>query len=157
MEQYFLGMVPNSLRCSTRQNSVAFSFFSFFNDILDKQSKTSRGCFLKSVCYNSIMFADDLGLLTISFRYIQFWDEMCQTELTIIGMEFNAKKSSCIRLGIRHNLDVHLIILNAEPLPWKKNCHLGLVITTRRKFSVNFQNSRKNSSELLTESLVRCA
>jgi len=55
-----------------------------------------RGCFLKSVRYNSIMYADDLILLAISLRDLQFLVYMCQTEFTIIGMEFNAKKSACI-------------------------------------------------------------
>jgi len=66
------------------------------------------------------MYADDLILLAISLRDLQFLVDMCQTEFTIIGMEFNAKKSACIRVGIRHNSEVHPIILNAEPLPWKK-------------------------------------
>jgi len=39
-------------------------------------------------------------------------------------------------------LDVHPIILSAEPLPWKKEIfYLGLVITTGRKFADNFQDS----------------
>jgi len=36
------------------------------------------------------MYADDLILLAISLRDLQFLVDMCQTEFTIIGMEFNA-------------------------------------------------------------------
>jgi len=54
------------------------------------------------------------------FEIYNFLVEMCQTEFTIIGIEFNATKSACIRVRIRHNSDVHLIIPNAEPLPGKK-------------------------------------
>jgi len=71
----------------------------FVNDILEKLSKTNRGCFLKSVCYNSTMYADDLILLAISLQDLQFlvdWP-MCQTYFTLVGMEFSAKKYACIR------------------------------------------------------------
>jgi len=66
------------------------------------------------------MFADDLILLAILLRDLQLLVDICQTEFTIIGMEFNAKKSACIRIGICHFLKVHPVILNAEPLPWNK-------------------------------------
>jgi len=64
--------------------------------VLDKLSKTCRGCILKSVCYNSITYTYDLSLLAIFLRDLQFLVDLCQNEFTLIGMEFNAKKYACI-------------------------------------------------------------
>jgi len=86
-------------------------FSVFVNDILIKLSKVRRGCFIKSVCCNSIMYADDLILLAFSLCDLQDLVNLCKIEFDLIDMDFNVLKSAYIRVGTRNESVVHPINL----------------------------------------------
>ena len=84
----------------------------FVDDILVTLSKSKRGCHIRSLCVNSLMYADDLILLSVSVYDIQELVNLCVKEFRNIGMEINIKKSACIRIGKRHNIIPSAIIID---------------------------------------------
>ena len=81
------------------------SFFAVFVDgVLQKLSTSKRGCIIKGVCMNSIMYSDDLVLLSISVNDLKLLIDICVKEFNDIGMEINIKKSGCLRVGVESTL-----------------------------------------------------
>jgi len=62
------------------------------DDILLKLSESKRGCYLGWICFNSVMYADDLMLIDISIRDLQLLVDICVKEFKLIGLEINLKK-----------------------------------------------------------------
>lgn len=121
-----------------------FLFAIFVDDVLNKLAKSNLGCFLKTVCVNSIMYADDLVLLSISLRDMQAMVDMCLYEFNAIGMAINAKKSACLRIGNRHQIDVCPIVINCQPLLWKQEIgYLGILILSGKRFKINLQRLKQ--------------
>ena len=90
------------------------------------------------------MYADDLILLSISLSDLQYLVNICVTEFRKIGMHINTTKSACIRVGLLHNIDVHPILIDSDPLSWKQEIrYLGITVASGRKFTVNLQNTKQ--------------
>jgi hypothetical protein len=117
------------------------SLFSIYvDDILVKLEKSKMGCFIKNVCTNSYMYADDLLLLSISLKDMQSLVDLCESEFNKIGMAINNKKTSCLRIGKRHNVIVQPILVDGLVIPWKQELkYLGVTITSARHFKTNNQ------------------
>jgi hypothetical protein len=65
-------------------------------------------------------------------------------EIEIIGMEFNIKKSGCLRIGVRHEKKVEAICMYNKTLPWVQELKfLGIVILSAKKFKFNFQTCKQ--------------
>ena len=63
----------------------------------------------------------------------------------MIGLEINLTKTSCIRIGPRHDCDAVPITIEQKPLKWVKEIkYLGLRLVSAKKFTVNLQESRQN-------------
>jgi len=52
-------------------------FTVFVDDILNILEKSKLGCYIKNVCINSLMYADDLVLLSISLHHMQKLVDIC--------------------------------------------------------------------------------
>ena len=81
-------------------------FAVFVNSIFVKFKKSKLGCFVKQVCCNSFMYADDLILLSISLTEMQRLIDICVADCKVIGMEINSRKSACMRIGSRRDIRV---------------------------------------------------
>ena len=93
---------------------------------------------------NSFMYADDLILLSISLNDLQCMIDLCVVEFEAIGMNINAQKSSCIRIGPRHLADVNMLNINNQPLCWKQELlYLGIVIQGGKCFHINLQKLKQ--------------
>jgi len=90
------------------------------------------------------MYADDLILMSISICDLQHMVNVCVKSFESIGMEINANKSACIRIGSRHRAIVTGIKSNGISIPWKQEIeYLGVLITSSPNFSVNLQKSKQ--------------
>ena len=72
------------------------------DDVLKKLEKAKISCYFNLQCVNSIMYADDLILLSASVSDLQNLVDLCVIEFDQIGLEINVGKSSRVRIGQRH-------------------------------------------------------
>ena len=72
-------------------------FSVYINSLLIKLDK--YGCFINGICYGSIMYADDLVLLSNSLREMQIMLDICCSELDKMGLFLNEGKSYLMRFG----------------------------------------------------------
>ena len=89
---------------------------------------------------NSIMYADDLILISISLKHMQSMVDLCFSEFEFIGMNINVKKSGCLRIGPRHRNEVSSICINTQPLKWLRELkYLGIHLLSATRFTFNLQ------------------
>jgi len=106
--------------------------FSIFDDsVMNKLSNCKLGCYLRSVCVNYLMYAEDLILLDfiLSLVDMQNMINICVEEFDNISMTVNSLKSSGVRICPRHGADVQMLIINNETLTWKQELsYLGFTL-----------------------------
>ena len=89
------------------------------------------------------MYADDLMLLSISIRDLQFLVSMCFASFKELGMEININKSACLRIGLRHNAEVNDLSIDNNSLKWCQDfIYLGITIVSAKSFKINLQNMK---------------
>ena len=92
------------------------------------------------MCFNSLLFADDLVLISQSISHIQALINICCTELNECDLVINCNKTSCIRIGPRHNETGAKLYLDDTQLSWKKEMrYLGVFIFSSRYCSISLQ------------------
>jgi len=110
------------------------------NDVLRKLEASKLGCYIKQLCCNSIMYADDLILISISICDMQSLVKLCVEEFNNIGLDINISKSARLRIGIRHAAPVSSITVNNHILKCVNEInYLGINILSSKKFTVNLQ------------------
>ena len=121
------------------------SFFAIFVDsILNKLEKSMLGCHISGICLNSLMYADDLVLLSVSICDLQSLVNMFLHELDTIDMIVNCRKSACLRIGNRHSVHVQNIIIGTDCVPREKEIkYLGIIILSTKKFTINLQKAKQ--------------
>ena len=135
------------LMAGVRQGSVLGPhLFSFYvNNLLAKLRSSGLGCHIKSLCFNAIMYADDLLLLSISITHMQLLINMSNSILTECGLQLNSSKTACIRIGNRHQQVNSILQLNNSELEWHSQLrYLGMYILSARTFKCNLQSVRHN-------------
>ena len=117
-----------------------FLFAVLVDPVLDKLACSKLGCRIKDFCLNSIMYADDLMLLSISLNHLHF----CVNEFEHLGLQINVLKSACMRIGAKNkNIDNSILIKNVF-LAWKQEIkYLRIRILAGNKFSYNLQIARQ--------------
>ena len=73
------------------------SYFAVYVDDIGKLFGAHLGT------YNIVLYADDILLLAPSVTVLQRLLQACDEELNSIDVVVNIKKSSCMRIGSRHN------------------------------------------------------
>ena len=74
------------------------SLFAVYVDkLLDKLTLSGLGCFISGVCFNSLMYSDDIILVSISTCDLQQMVNLYIEELNLIDMIVNSNKSNCLR------------------------------------------------------------
>jgi len=53
------------------------------------------GCFIRHVCINIILYADDILLLSPSVECLQHLIFICETAINSLGLSLNYRKSVC--------------------------------------------------------------
>jgi hypothetical protein len=117
-----------------------FLFSVFVDNVLLALYNSGLGCYIKSVCYNSLMYADDLLLLAISVTHLCILVKLCNKEFNIIHMKCNIQKSACLRIGDRHSASMASIVIDDDELVWKQEIkYLGVSILSSKRFTFNLQ------------------
>ena len=125
-----------------RQGGILSPYFFaiFVNNVLVQLTKSHLGCFIKTICYNSFMYADDIILLSLSVSHMQCMVDTCVQEFNDIDMEINIKKSGCLRIGNRHLAQCQAIVIGGKSITWLQEVkYLGIIIVSARCFKTNQQ------------------
>ena len=90
------------------------------------------------------MYADDLILMSITVNHLVKLIEICQVEFSFLELYINLNKSSCMRIGNRHNVKIEPLRFDDYELKWRYEIkYLGIVILSARKFTIHFQNVKQ--------------
>ena len=134
------------LSAGIRQGGILspYLFALFVDSILYKLKKSSLGCHISRMCYNAIMYADDLLLLSISLKDLQAMVDLCIAEFDLIDLKINIKKSMCMRIGNKHKDKIKSVVINNLELEWKQEIrYLGVFFVSANIFKCNLQSARQ--------------
>src|ERR1043165_6815992 len=96
-----------------------FLFALYVNDLLINVNTSRLGCQIKSFSFNSVMYADDLILLSISISDMQKMLLICKKSLDDLDLDINIDQSACMIIGSRHVKTDISLLLNDKQLKWK--------------------------------------
>jgi hypothetical protein len=135
-----------SLETGVRQGSTLSPklFALFVDEVLVRLNQSGLGCHIKGLCFNAIMYADDLLLISISITDLQQMIDICTGVLDSCNLDINSSKTVGLRIGPRHHLNNCIVTVKGRPLMWKSDLkYLGVFIMSSKKFKCNLQSSRK--------------
>ena len=136
------------LNCGIRQGGVLspYMFAIYIDEIVHSIESLSTGCYLGSVCFSIILYADDMLLLAPSINALQKLLTVCETELRKLDLSINAKKSVCIRIGSQSSIECcKILTADGKCLEWVNNLrYLGIFILRAKSFRCCFSNAKKS-------------
>ena len=139
---YCCSLLPSTsefykLSAGVRQGGVLspFLFGIYVDNVMAKLASSGLVCFMKCNCFNSIMYADDLIILSISLHHLQSLVNICVHEFKSIRMSINLLKSACLRVGPRHAAVCQPITIEQVPLKWVQEIkYLGIYLLSGKSF-----------------------
>ncbi len=92
-----------------------------------------------------ILYADDILLLSPSLCELQKLFTECEHKLADIDMSINMKKSCCLRIGPRFDLDCcNIMSISGKLLPWVTEMrYLGIYLLSARTFKCSFEHAKR--------------
>jgi hypothetical protein len=135
-----------NLPAGVRQGGILspFLFAIYVDDVLSRLAESGLRCFINCECFNSIMYADDLILMSISLMHLQLLVNICKTEFDKIDMQINTAKTGCLRIGARHAVVCECITIDGAPLKWLQEIkYLGIVLASANRLTINFQSMKQ--------------
>jgi len=135
------------LDTGTRQGGVLSPvlFNIYLDDMVSIVNKSGIGCHIRNVSVAILVYADDILLLAPSVCSLQSLVNICYRELNCLGMEINAKKTVCMRIGSGFQRNcADITIGNGLVISWVDKCrYLGAVIMSSSVFKCEFSNCKK--------------
>ena len=135
--------VPYKLHAGVKQGSVCSPvlFSVYVNAMLLKLNM--YGCNFFGCSASALMYADDLVLLAPSISELNAMIAICCSELALIDLKLNAKKSVALRIGKRCRSKVYNLTAQNEVIEWLHEArYLGVYIVSGYRFSCNFEKSK---------------
>jgi hypothetical protein len=92
-----------TLDTGVRQGGFLYPYFFaiYIDDIVCKIQNSLLGCHRSLICRSIFLYADDILLLAPSVNTLQLLLRLCEDELNWLNMLINVKKSMCLRIGPR--------------------------------------------------------
>jgi hypothetical protein len=122
--------VSNGVRQGGILSPILFNVF--MDDLSRMLSKLNVGCYMNSVCFNHLLYADDSVLLAPSPSALQKLVNVCVNFARDSDMVYNLKKTVCMcfKWKSNHNVYIPEITLNGAALNWKgEQKYLGVILT----------------------------
>lgn len=122
-----------------RQGSVLSPFlFAIYLDNLVDRRTNGRHWFI-------ILYADDILILASSLCILQMLLHACERELIWLDLTINVKKSCCLRIGPRFDVNCSPIFtLGSYSLSWVETLkYLGIYIVSSRSFKCSFVEAKR--------------
>jgi len=103
------------------------------------------GCVIGGEFFESIMYADDLVLVSHCVCVLQNMIDICVDELNYIGLSFNVKKSCFLRFGPRYMRVCESITLYDNKLTYlHKARYLGVTLCSGQCFGLDLRSAKSN-------------
>ena len=137
------------IKCGVRQGGVLSPqlFAVYIDHVIKAVESQGSGCYMRHVCINIILYADDILLLSPSVVGLQQLLNVCEIAINSLGLNLNYRKSVCMRVGPRHMIGPHcenIQTLNGSVLDWVNEIrYLGIYLVSSNKFKCNFAYSKK--------------
>ena len=92
-----------------------------------------------------VLYADDILLVAPSLTELQSLFKMCELELAWLDMCINTKKSCCMRIGSRFDINcTQITSIDGMSLPWVTELrYLGVYIISSRKFKCSLDYAKR--------------
>jgi len=138
---------PVYLSAGVRQGSILspLLFAAYIDVVLSSLEASKLGCFINGQCLNSLLYADDLLLMSISLTDLIKLINMCKSALDSLDLQINFEKSSCLRIGSRFGNVCNPISVNECVIPWVKEAkYLGVNVLSRSHFLCDWHPGKRN-------------
>lgn len=142
-----------------RQGSVLSGplFNIYVDDFITKLRQKDLGCHIKNVFLGSLMYADDLILLSASVKELQLMLDICSQIGDELSVKFNPSKSKCMVIGPHLNLKPYPLTLGNLALPWVSSLeYLGISIMSHKSFKIDLSNVRRKFFASVNSILSKC-
>jgi Reverse transcriptase (RNA-dependent DNA polymerase) len=137
---------PFQLYSGVRQGgNLSPALFSVFvNELLNILKDSKLGCYVKGVCTNSFMYADDIILLTISLDHMRKIVDICTHFFDNHDLGINVSKCKFLRIGLRHKIKCSNIKSGTDYISVAAEIkYLGVVIVSAKEFRCCYSENRK--------------
>ena len=136
------------LICGIRQGGVLSPhlFALYIDSVVDRVRASGVGCYYKMLCLSILLYADDILLLAPSIIALQQLVKVCECELSWLDMSVNVRKSACMRIGPRFNVNCSSIVTNdGQQLSWCENIrYLGVYLKAARQYGCVFSQAKRS-------------
>ena len=120
-------------------------FFAAYIDVLLTTLNDSKiGCFINGQCCNSLLYADDLLLLSISVSDLSKLIKICKSIFDELDLQINFDKTFCLRVGPRAGVACAPITIEGHSIQWLSTAkYLGIYMLAKPKFSCDWHPTKK--------------
>ena len=136
----------------TRQGAV-FSprggFNTYLHELQHELRKSGHGLQLGTKWYGALFWADDGILLSTSVQGLQNLVDICQSHAAETDLIFSTdvditkSKTFCIAFNCQNSENLSPVILNGNPLPWKKTVkHVGVTLNSNGTMESEIKDKR---------------
>ena len=136
------------IKCGVRQGGVLSPqlFAVYIDDAIKAVQSVGSGCYMRHVCINIIVYADDILLLSPSVEGLQQIVTVCEIVINSLGLDLNYRKSVCMRMGPRYLVQcVNIKTINGNVLDWVSELrYLGVFLVSSSKFKCNYAYAKKS-------------
>jgi len=112
---------------------------------LTELEKSKLGCFVNGKCLNSILYADDLVLISASVSDLQLLFKIAHKVLDGLDLKINFNKCACLRIGKCFAVNAGRIVVNEKEIAWvKETSYLGISVLAGCRFACNWHSTKRN-------------
>ena len=135
------------LTCGIRQGGVLSPhlYALYIDSVVDRVKASNVGCYYKLTCVSILLYADDILLLAPSIITLQQLILVCENELRWLDMTINVRKSACMRVGPRFNVNCSNILASDGEVSWCENLrYLGIYLKASKQYSCLFSQAKRS-------------
>jgi hypothetical protein len=135
-----------AVRSGVRQGSVLSpSLFNvFINAIIVNLKRANTGCHVYGQFMGCLLYADDIILLSPSFKGLQHMLDICHNVSSSLEFSFNCLKSHCICFGAMYKYRLEPMLLGNESINWVSQItYLGVRICGGRSLSFDLSATKQ--------------
>jgi len=119
-------------------------FAAYIDVLLSTLDGCKVGCYLNGQCLNSLLYADDLLLLSISVSGLSQLIKVCKSVFEDLDLQINFEKSCCLRVGSRSCVAFGPFIVDGLPLQWAASSkYLGVNILAKKNLSCDWHPAKR--------------